>query len=116
MDEEKQCYSKMNFHTEAIIENIILCFGYGITEVKDIEYLEPLFAYTTENIYQLTSIIKKGDYEKAQVLEKARDLLNEDLTLFRFKDQNNQLYYGFYYDSVEPFQNPVVMDIYPAIL
>ena len=57
----------MNFHTKAIIENIIYRFGYGITEVRDIKSFDPLFAYTTENIYQLTSIIKKGDYHRASI-------------------------------------------------
>lgn len=105
----------MNSRTEAIIENILFRFGYGITEVNDIEFLEPLFANTTENIYQLTLIIKKGDYNRAQTLERAKDILGEDLTLFRFKDQNDKLYYGFYYNSIEPLQNPVVIDIAPFI-
>ena len=112
MDEKKQI---MNFESEAIIENILFRFGYGITEVNEIELLEPLFANTTENIYQLTSILKKGDYDRAQTLEKAKDILGEDLTLFRFKDQNGKMYYGFYYNSIEPLQHPVVIDIAPAV-
>jgi len=105
----------MNFHTKAITEDIIYRYAYGIQEVKEIEELGT-FSYTNTNIRELTLIIKKGDYASAELLEKAKDLLGEDLTLFRFKDQDGKLYYAFYYDSIEPWQNPIVMDLFPEII
>jgi hypothetical protein len=105
----------MNFHFKIIAEAIIYRFGYGIDEVNEIEELGR-YAYTAENIYQLTSLVKNGNYEKAETLEKTSDILGTDLTLFRFKDQNGKRYYGFYYASFEFEENPFVMEIFPEAL
>jgi hypothetical protein len=105
----------MYLHTKAIREAILYRFAYGITEIKDIEELGT-YAYTSENIYELTSIIKNGDYKKIEALEKTDDILGSDLTLFRFKDQNDKRFYSFYYTSFEFEQRPFVMEVFPEIL
>jgi len=103
----------MNFHTKAIAEGIIYRYAYGIQEVKEIEELG-MFPYATENIKELTSIIRNGHYHRADSLEKAKDIFGEGLTLFRFKDQNDRCYYAFYYESIQLGQSPIVIDVFPV--
>ena len=103
----------MKFHTKAITEAIITRFPYNIIEVNAIEDLG-IFAYHEENIQALTSLIKYGNYDEIGSLEKAKDVLGEELNLIRFKDQDGKLYYAFYYDSIEMGQNPFVMEVFPG--
>ena len=104
----------MDWYTGKIIDSIVHRFRYGIKEVRDIQEIS-MIDYTKENIDKLSDILKKGNYDQIQSLKPPKDLLGEDITIIRFRDQDEKSYYAFYYDSIELNQSPVVLEVFPNV-
>lgn len=82
-----------------------------VLNLKEISFVE----YSTENFELLKSILHDGKYETLATLPPPKDLLGAELYVVRFNNEKGMLYYGIYYDSIELYQDPEIMEIIPAV-
>ena len=104
----------MNLIHEKIAQAILYANFFGIKKVLNLEEITTT-DYTIENQVALMEILHKGEYEKIQSFEPGKDLFGDQLTVVRFKDEKDKLYYALYYDSIEFWDDPQVFDIFPVV-
>jgi hypothetical protein len=107
---------KIDMHEleKQIADSILYGFEGKIRSVKNITELGT-FEYTPENARMIAAILTTGNYSKLSTLQRAENLLGDDLTVFRFSDGEDRLYYGYYFDSIELSQYPEVLEIFPEV-
>lgn len=105
----------MSKHEEYIINSILssnLYIGnkqvFNFREIASVEY-------SIENLRKLVAILSNGEYDKLTTLTPPKDLLGEELYIVSFNNEENKLFYGVYYDSIELYQDPEIIEILPAI-
>jgi hypothetical protein len=84
----------------------------GIAEVRNLKFLKGL-NYDEKSYHSIAEAIKQKRIHDIILLPQVQTKTFEDITLFSFYDQNNDLYIVSVYDSDELWQDPVILDIFP---
>jgi hypothetical protein len=84
----------------------------GITEVRNLKFLKGL-NYDEKSYPSIAEAIKQKKIDDIILLPQVQPKTFEDVTLFSFYDQNNNLHIVSIYDSDELWQDPVILDIFP---
>ncbi len=101
-------------YEKSIIESIILTSPIKIETVTDIEDLG-MYAFNEEYFNKICGVLESGQYSELPMVEKIKEKHFDDITVIRFKDGNEDIYYAIIYDSWALEQNPEVMRIYPFV-
>ena len=104
----------MSGEDNRITQGILYGFGHRVRSVKDIELIGTC-RFTPENNEMISACLLTGNYGKLSTLPPVEDLFDECFTVFRFRDQDNHLFYGYYYDLTGLSQDPEVMQIFPEV-
>jgi hypothetical protein len=82
--------------------------------VKEVNTLEEIVTvqYTTSNLYALTDILKKGDYDKISSLQPVQNLFGEYIYVYRFSDEAERWYYTMIYDPTGLYQKLTVLEMF----
>ena len=101
-------------YEKSIIESIILTSPIKIEKVTDIDDLGT-YAFNEENFKKICGVLESGQYSELTMIEKNKEKHFDDITVIRFKDGNEDIYYAIIYDSWALEQYPEVMRIYPFV-
>lgn len=97
-----------------LVQDLLYRYRHIVPEVKDMEFLGT-FDYSQANVEDLSRILKTGQYKAVRMLRPSTDIFSENMTLFRFRDGNGKLYYGFSYNPANFLEDPHVLGMAPAI-
>jgi hypothetical protein len=97
-----------------VIQSILSSNSYiGSTEVLNICEVVTV-EFGEAQLQTLKKMVIEGMYDKLTTLPSPKHLLGAELTVIRFHNERNKWFYAIYYDSIELFQDPQVLEIYPA--
>lgn len=100
-------------YEKSITEAITRTSPIKIDTVTDIQFLAT-YPYNEENLNNICEVLKSGEYTKIPKVEK-REQSFDDITVIRFKDGKDDVFYTVIYDSWALEQYPTVLRIYPLI-
>ena len=101
----------MTLLNNKIINSVFSNNFYGFTKITEVVEILTV-EYSKNNLDSLCDILKRGEYDKLSNFIPVSNLTGEELTVFKFLDQDSRKYYGIYYDSGELFQDPVVYEVF----
>ena len=99
-------------YEKSIIEAITLTAPIKINAVMEMEDLGT-YSYNEENFNGICTVLQSGEYSRLPKVEK--DYSFDDITVIRFKDDKDNIYYTVIYDSWALEQYPTVLRIYPFV-
>lgn len=106
---------QMSLSEEQIIQTILSSNQYiGNNKVVDLKELLRT-VYSSQTVEQLIAVLQKGEYEKPGRFIPPVDLLGQELTVIRFRNERDKTYYGICYGAFEPGQKPEMVAIYTAV-
>jgi hypothetical protein len=98
-------------HLEKIKEAIL---NINFFLVKEANMLVEIITveYTIPNLYLLSDILRKGDYDKVCSLQSVQNLFGEYIYVYRFSDEAARWYYAMIYDSTGLYQKLTVLEMF----
>jgi hypothetical protein len=97
-------------YNQKLIKSIFSYNFYGFKEIKAIENI-CIVENTEENLQMVSKILKNGEYHRLNELLPSTNVFGENLTVFKFSDQNSEIFYGIFIDAENLEKDPKVYDI-----
>jgi hypothetical protein len=101
-----------SLYLEEVKELILANNKLSITEVRNLTFLKGL-NFDKEKYSSIAELIKQKRIDEIKQLPDIKPKTFEDLSIFQFNDQNDNLYVVTVYDSDELWQDPQIIEIYP---
>lgn len=98
-------------YQERVKERILDINFYLINELTHLEEIITV-DYTTSNLYLLTEILRKGEYEKITSIQPVKNLFGEYIYVYRFADEAGRFYYAMIYDPTGLYQKLVILEMF----
>ena len=99
---------------EGLIEKSILVNqAFNCTQLSNLQIIETLQSYH-DRLLEVATILENGFYSKISEIKDFQRSFDY-LTIIKFIDQNQNIFYGIVYDSDELWQDPVVTQIFPLV-
>jgi hypothetical protein len=96
------------------LKKLILLFDKRINKIENFEWILGK-NYSEENLQKIKDLIKNKRIEKLiQIKDDSEVIVDADLTVVKFKDQIGSSYLAIIYDSWELWDDPRILEIYPA--
>ena len=109
----EQIMSKINTWDKAVIKLLVNDKSLKCDSISNIETLHSLLFDSTK-YPAIRSLIEKNDIDNLKQFDNhASKEFSEYLDIIKFADQDNKFYLATIYDSMELWQDPVVLDIFP---
>jgi hypothetical protein len=110
----KGCKEEEMKYEEYIEKSILAGDAFNCNRISGVQIVATLQSYY-DHLPEVQSILEKGLYKRIEELKDSPKSF-DDLTVIKFADQDQNVYYGIVYDSEELWQDPVVTQIFPLVL
>jgi len=109
----EQIMNKTNTWDKAVIKMLVNDKGLKCDSICNAETLYSLLFDSTK-YPAIRSLIEKNEIDNLkQFDDHASKKFSEYLDIIKFADQDNKFYLATIYDSMEVWQDPIILDIFP---
>jgi hypothetical protein len=98
---------------EKLAESILADSDFKINQVSDISIVKSLSSYH-QYIDEIISILKNGNYKRLDEMNDDSKSF-DDITVIKFKGNNNQDFYGIVYDDWALETDPIVTRVFRSV-